>query len=80
MAENNQGNEYKVMACRYDEPERMWTSFRAENDDEARGHFEQYKNEPSLAWDRVRLVRVDRPVVNELVTELDVHREFESSD
>ncbi len=63
--------DYKVITSRSDVPEELYTVFEATNDNEAREHFEKYKKNPTLQWDTVRLLRIDRPAVKELTTEID---------
>ena len=66
-ADNQQGRTqekklltYRVMDGRDDIPEKVYAKFEARDDDEAKRCFEKYKNKPSLAWDQLRLVRVDQ--------------------
>jgi hypothetical protein len=61
---------YRVMNGRFDRPETLYTTFQARSDEEAKERFEEYKSEPSLQWDRLRLVRVDQ---EEITSNVDSH-------
>lgn len=61
--------QYEVYTSRFDVPEELYMSFRAETHEEAIRKFYELKGKESLAWDSLRMVQVvterkERPVAS----------------
>lgn len=49
---------YEIYSCRFDIPERLYTSFEADTDEEAMERFQDIRADPSMAWESLRMIEV----------------------